>query len=131
MNEFKKMVQNHGLLLTTDVADVRKGVKDQKADLFKEIDDRLATIRSDLLDFRAQALENYTNLSSQLDELVAYIHRGSDDKKGESGSSRHPQPPPDDQSRPSGNTSEQPRRRGSGGSRSGSKQKDWRYWLNG
>ncbi|KZV55599.1 hypothetical protein F511_25490 [Dorcoceras hygrometricum] len=74
--------------------------------------------------FRAQAQENYNNLSTQLGFPVDYINRGGDAKKGEGGSSR-PQPPPDDQSRPSGGNSA---RRGSGGDmrrgdRSGSSKK--------
>ncbi|KZV17910.1 large proline-rich protein bag6-like [Dorcoceras hygrometricum] len=37
-----------------------------------------------------------------LSELVAYVNRGGNDKKGEDSSSRGPQPPPDDQDRPTG-----------------------------
>ncbi|KZV24570.1 hypothetical protein F511_36762 [Dorcoceras hygrometricum] len=88
-------------------------VKAHKAELFKDIDDRLATIRSEQLDFRAQAQENYNNLSTQLGFLVEYIDRGGDAKKGKGGSSR-PQPPPDDQNRPSGGSAS--RGSGSGGS---------------
>ncbi|KZV45033.1 hypothetical protein F511_20106 [Dorcoceras hygrometricum] len=87
MNEFKKAVRNQGVLLKTDVADVRKEVKEQKSELFTKLDERLATIRSDLLDFRAQEQENHLNLSTQLVYLVEYINRGGDAKKGESGSS--------------------------------------------
>ncbi|KZV17591.1 UDP-glucuronate:xylan alpha-glucuronosyltransferase 2 [Dorcoceras hygrometricum] len=87
LNEFKKAVRTQGVLLTTDVADVRKEVKEQKAELFKELDERLATIRSDSLDFHAQAQENHLNLSTQLGYLVDYINRGGDAKKGESSSS--------------------------------------------
>ncbi|KZV55689.1 hypothetical protein F511_08323 [Dorcoceras hygrometricum] len=47
------------------------------------------------------AEENHLNLSTQLGFLVDYINQGGDAKKGEGDSSR-PQPPPDDQSRPSG-----------------------------
>ncbi|KZV56161.1 serine/threonine-protein phosphatase 5 [Dorcoceras hygrometricum] len=74
---------------------------------------RLATVRSELLDFRAQAQENHLNLSTQLGFLVDYINRGGDAKKGEGGSSR-PQPPPDDQNRPSEGSAS--RGSGSGGS---------------
>ncbi|KZV45277.1 splicing factor 3B subunit 1-like [Dorcoceras hygrometricum] len=65
---------------------------------------------------------------------VAYINRGRDDKKEESGSSRGPQPPLEDKSRPSGgggSRSEPPNKRGSGGSQSGPRQRDWRYWIGG
>ncbi|KZV33443.1 hypothetical protein F511_17759 [Dorcoceras hygrometricum] len=48
--------------------------------------------------------ENYNNLTSQVSELVDYINRGGDAKKGQRGSSRGPQHPPDDRdrSRPGG-----------------------------
>ncbi|KZV41322.1 hypothetical protein F511_16781 [Dorcoceras hygrometricum] len=71
-------------------------------------------------DFRAQAQENYNNLSSQLGELVAYINRGND-KKGEESSSRRPQSPPDDLNRPSGGNSS---RGGGGGGSGGSGRRD-------
>ncbi|KZV36055.1 acetyl-coenzyme A carboxylase carboxyl transferase subunit alpha, chloroplastic [Dorcoceras hygrometricum] len=119
LNEFKKSVRTQGVLLTTDVADVRKEVKEQKAELIKELDERLATIRSDSLDFRAQAQENHLSLSTQLGYLIDYINRGGDAKKGESGSSRL-QPPPDDKDRGSA---------GSRGDRSGSSRK--RYFISG
>ncbi|KZV37600.1 hypothetical protein F511_41978 [Dorcoceras hygrometricum] len=46
---------------------------------------------------------NLNHITDQLSELIAYINRGGNDKKGEVSSSR-PQPPPDDQKRGSGNT---------------------------
>ncbi|KZV58109.1 hypothetical protein F511_34450 [Dorcoceras hygrometricum] len=67
-----------------------------------DLDGQVATVRSELLDFRAKAEENHLNLSTQLGFLVDYINRGGDAKKGEGGSSSRPQPPPDDQARPSG-----------------------------
>ncbi|KZV32336.1 UDP-glucuronic acid decarboxylase 1 [Dorcoceras hygrometricum] len=39
-------------------------------------------ISHQILDFRAQAQENYNILTAQLSELVAYINRGGNDKKG-------------------------------------------------
>ncbi|KZV37491.1 NAC domain containing protein 82 [Dorcoceras hygrometricum] len=69
----------------------------------KATDEQLATIRSEMLDFRAQVQENHLNLSTQLGFLVDYINRGGDAKKGEGGNSR-PQPLPDDQSKPSGDS---------------------------
>ncbi|KZV20998.1 centromere-associated protein E [Dorcoceras hygrometricum] len=89
-----------------DNVDVRKEVKEINAKV-TELDGQVATIRSELLDFRAQAQENYNNLSSQLGELVSYIIRGND-KKGEDSSSRRPQPPPDDQNRPGGGSGSRP-----------------------
>ncbi|KZV56760.1 hypothetical protein F511_35556 [Dorcoceras hygrometricum] len=105
--------RTQNVILRTELADVRQEVKAQKSELFKEIDDRLATIRSEQLDLRAQAQENYHTLSTQLGFLVDYINRGGDAKKEEGGRSR-PQPPPDDQNRPSGGSAS--RGNGSGGS---------------
>ncbi|KZV18577.1 hypothetical protein F511_42619 [Dorcoceras hygrometricum] len=48
------------------------------------------------------AKETLNHITDQLSELIAYINRGGNDKKGEVSSSR-PQPPPDDQNRGSGN----------------------------
>ncbi|KZV17575.1 hypothetical protein F511_37133 [Dorcoceras hygrometricum] len=84
-----------------DNTDIRKEVKEQRA-ILTDLDGQVATVRSELLDFRAKAEENHLNLSTQLVFLVDYINRGGDAKKGEGGSSSRPQPPPDDQSRPSG-----------------------------
>ncbi|KZV52524.1 spindle pole body component 110-like [Dorcoceras hygrometricum] len=80
-------------------------------------------------------LEQYATLSANLAELMAFITRGRDDKKGEVGSSHgRGQPPPEDRSKPgsgdggsSGSRSEPSRKRGS----SGSIQRDWRYWISG
>ncbi|KZV22676.1 golgin subfamily B member 1-like [Dorcoceras hygrometricum] len=107
-----KVVRAQNAILSTDLADVRKEVKDQK-ELFKEMDEWLATVRSEFLDFHAQAQENHLNLSTQLVFLVDYINRGGDAKKGEGCSSRR-QPPTDDQNRPCGGSAS--RGSGSGGS---------------
>ncbi|KZV46177.1 hypothetical protein F511_15187 [Dorcoceras hygrometricum] len=103
----------HRLITGIHQADARKEAKEQKA-IIVDMDERLATLRSEQLDFRAQAQENYNNLSSQLGELVAYMNRGND-KKGEDSSSHQPQPPPDDLNRPSGGNAN----RGGGGGGSG------------
>ncbi|KZV35384.1 hypothetical protein F511_37497 [Dorcoceras hygrometricum] len=81
-----------------DTVDVRKEVKDINAKV-TYLDGQVAEIRSEQLEFRAKIEENYLNLSTQLGLIIDYLRSG-DAKKGESGSSR-PQPPPDDQSRPS------------------------------
>ncbi|KZV49535.1 hypothetical protein F511_28338 [Dorcoceras hygrometricum] len=83
-----------------DNVDVRKEVKEINTKV-TYLDGQVDAIRSELFDFHAKAQENYLNLSSQLGFLVDYINRGGNDKKGE-GSNSRPQPPPDDQSRPSG-----------------------------
>ncbi|KZV35273.1 syntaxin-71-like [Dorcoceras hygrometricum] len=114
-----KAVRTQTAILSTDQADARKEAKEQKA-IIEDMDERIATLRSEQLDFRAQAQENYYNLSSQLSELVAYITRGND-KNGEGSSSRRPQPPPDDQNRPSGGNAN---RGGGGGGSGGSGRRD-------
>ncbi|KZV29159.1 hypothetical protein F511_39586 [Dorcoceras hygrometricum] len=100
------------------------------------LDEQVAATRNDLLEFSAQAQETLNHITGQLSELIAYINRGGNDKKGEVSSSR-PQTPPDDQNRGSGNMgggsgarttdiverfsgslSREGRGRGSGGSRS-------------
>ncbi|KZV31895.1 hypothetical protein F511_42369 [Dorcoceras hygrometricum] len=109
----------HRLITGIHQADARKEAKEQKA-IIEDMDERLATLRSEQLDFRAQSQENYNNLSSQLGELVAYINRGND-KNGEECSSRRPQPPSDDLNRPSGGNAS---RGGGGGGSSGSGRRD-------
>ncbi|KZV39255.1 histone-lysine N-methyltransferase ATX3 [Dorcoceras hygrometricum] len=103
-----KVVHTQTAILSTGQADAHKEVKEKKA-IIADMDERLATVRSELL-IRAQAQENYNNLSSQLGELVSYINRGND-KKGQESSSSRPQPPPDDQNRSSGGSAS----RGGGG----------------
>ncbi|KZV24639.1 protein IQ-DOMAIN 14 [Dorcoceras hygrometricum] len=78
--------------------------------------------------------ENYNTLHAHLAEIIAYINKGRDDKKGGVSSSRGPQPP-DDQRRPSGggSRSEPPRKRGGGSNRGGgsTSSRGFRYWLGG
>ncbi|KZV55034.1 hypothetical protein F511_31516 [Dorcoceras hygrometricum] len=45
-------------------------------DIRKDVDETKASVSNALLEFHAQAQENYNNLSSQLGELVAYINQG-------------------------------------------------------
>ncbi|KZV55514.1 hypothetical protein F511_33762 [Dorcoceras hygrometricum] len=135
----QKGTRAHHAFVTTELADIRKEVK--------SMDEHLATVRSEILDFRAQEQENHLNLSTQLGFLVDCINRGGDAKKGEGGSSR-PQPPLDDQNRPSGGSGirgsggggDSIRRRGSGGYRErhssggsggGPIKRDAEYWIYG
>ncbi|KZV15709.1 cleavage and polyadenylation specificity factor subunit 2 [Dorcoceras hygrometricum] len=90
---------------TIRLNEFRKGVLAHDVEATKE------AISHQILDFRAQAQENHNILTDQLGQLVDYINRDGNDKKGED-SSRGPQPPPDDQDRPSGSSGN----RGSGGS---------------
>ncbi|KZV35869.1 hypothetical protein F511_36270 [Dorcoceras hygrometricum] len=96
-----KAVRAQTVILSTDLAATQKEVKDLQAALSKDFDDKLADIRNDLLQFRVETQEQLASLGAHIDELIAFITKGSDDKKGE-GSRSRPQPPPDDQNRPSG-----------------------------
>ncbi|KZV30674.1 hypothetical protein F511_42350 [Dorcoceras hygrometricum] len=76
---------------------VRQEIKDQS----EEFDDKLAAIRNDLLEFRVETQEQYASLSANLAELIPFVTRGRDDKKGEVSSSHgRGQPPPEDKSKP-------------------------------
>ncbi|KZV56768.1 CDPK-related kinase 1-like [Dorcoceras hygrometricum] len=97
-----KAVRTQNVILSTDLEATRKEVKDLKAALSKDFDDKLADIRNELLEFRVETHGQLASLGTHLAELIAFLTKGSDDKKREDSSSRHRQPPPDDQSRPSG-----------------------------
>ncbi|KZV50132.1 hypothetical protein F511_17238 [Dorcoceras hygrometricum] len=113
--ESRQKPQSQQVAWSLDMDNKLKGVQDQQA-----------AISHDLMEFRVQAQENFNTLTSQLSELVDYINRGGDAKKGESGSSRGPQPPPVDRGRPgSSNGGSRP----GGGSRSKSSSK--RYYRSG
>ncbi|KZV06917.1 hypothetical protein F511_45603 [Dorcoceras hygrometricum] len=58
----------------------------------------IQALRKEFKDFQKHTESGVAHLSAQLSEIVAYINRGGNDKKGEVSSSR-PQPPPDDQGR--------------------------------
>ncbi|KZV56836.1 hypothetical protein F511_20076 [Dorcoceras hygrometricum] len=83
--------------------DVRRVVKELDAKV-TYLDGQVAATRNYFLEFRATAQESLNHITDQLSELVNYINRGGNDKKGEDSSSRGPQPPPDYQGRGSGNT---------------------------
>ncbi|KZV26883.1 hypothetical protein F511_22444 [Dorcoceras hygrometricum] len=112
-NEFRKSVLANSVSVTIDLMDIKKAMRELNAkvdvvstrldDVRKYVEATKEAISHQLLDFQAQAQANYNILTGQLSELVDYTNRGGNDKKGE-GSSRGPQPPPDDQNRGSGNT---------------------------
>ncbi|KZV54978.1 mucin-2-like [Dorcoceras hygrometricum] len=97
-----KAVHAQNAILTTYLADVRQEVKDLKAEFSKDLDDKLAVIRNDLLEFHVETQGQLASLGTNLAELIAFITKGSDDKKGKVSSSHGRGQPPDDQSRPSG-----------------------------
>ncbi|KZV48225.1 hypothetical protein F511_44362 [Dorcoceras hygrometricum] len=101
-NEFRKNVLAQNASIFTGLANVRQEVQvvNAKVDIMAS---RLNAIQKDaeatkealshqLLEFQSQAQENHNVIHAQLSELVDYIHRGSADKKGESGSRGLQQP---------------------------------------
>ncbi|KZV24032.1 hypothetical protein F511_26207 [Dorcoceras hygrometricum] len=107
-NEVRRDIQNQKADLTQNLDDIRKEVQDQKVALAHY-----------LLEFRVETQENFHILSAQWSQIITYINRGRDDKKGEDSSSRGPQPP-EDRSRPGdggrgrGSSSEPSKKRGGG-----------------
>ncbi|KZV18597.1 hypothetical protein F511_42169 [Dorcoceras hygrometricum] len=101
-NEFRKNVLAQNASIFQGLADVRQEVQavNAKVDIMAS---RLNAIQKDaeatkealshqLLEFQSSAQENHNVIHAQLSELVDYIHRGSADKKGESGSRGLQQP---------------------------------------
>ncbi|KZV46973.1 hypothetical protein F511_15770 [Dorcoceras hygrometricum] len=86
---FRKEMKAHKAALSEEIDVFRKEVQDQKA-----------ALSNDLMEFRVQAQKNYNTLTTQLSELVDYINRGGDAKKGEIKSRSRGPPPPDDLTRP-------------------------------
>ncbi|KZV29123.1 hypothetical protein F511_41804 [Dorcoceras hygrometricum] len=110
-NEFRKGVLANSASVTADIMDIKKAVRELNAkvdavstrldDVKKDVEATKEAISHQLLDFQAQAQDNYNILTGQLRELVNYINRGGNDKNGE-GSSRGLQPQPYNQNRESG-----------------------------
>ncbi|KZV34335.1 delphilin-like [Dorcoceras hygrometricum] len=101
-NEFRKNILSQNSSLFVGLADVRKEVHEVNAkvdnmasrvnDVQKDVEATKEAISHKLFEFQSQAQENHNTLHAQLSELVDYIHRGSADKKGESGSRGLQQP---------------------------------------
>ncbi|KZV52409.1 hypothetical protein F511_36399 [Dorcoceras hygrometricum] len=113
LHDFERQVtarfDAHDIIANTDldVVDVRRVVREHYLELnakINSLDEQVAATRNDLLEFSAQAQQTLNIITDQLSELVAYINRGGNDKKGEVRSSRGPRTPPEDQNRGSGNT---------------------------
>ncbi|KZV33753.1 small subunit processome component 20 [Dorcoceras hygrometricum] len=95
-NEFHKHVLAQNASIFTGLADVRKEVQEvnAKVDILasrvnavqKDVEATKEAVSHQLFEFQSQAQENHNILHAQLSELVDYIHRGSADKNGESGS---------------------------------------------
>ncbi|KZV38984.1 hypothetical protein F511_40171 [Dorcoceras hygrometricum] len=109
---YQQKVRNQVGVAAFDVVDIRRVVKGLDAkvaavatclyDVRKDVEATEEAISHQILDFRAQAQENYNIITDQLGQLVDYINRGGNDKNGEDSSSRGPKLPPDDQDRPTG-----------------------------
>ncbi|KZV24072.1 hypothetical protein F511_26938 [Dorcoceras hygrometricum] len=95
-NEFRKNVLTQNATIFQGLADVRQVVDavNSKADIMakhlndiqKDTEATKEALSHQLLEFQSSAQENHNVIHAQLSELVDYIHRGSADKKGESGS---------------------------------------------
>ncbi|KZV44673.1 chromosome condensation complex protein [Dorcoceras hygrometricum] len=95
-NEFRKTVLTQNDTIFQGLADVRKEVDVVNAkvdimakrlnDIQKDVEATKEALSHQLLEFQSSAQENHNVIHAQLSELVDYIHRGSADKKGESGS---------------------------------------------
>ncbi|KZV16220.1 hypothetical protein F511_38830 [Dorcoceras hygrometricum] len=100
-----KQLSNQIVTIALDVVDVRRVVRENHQELIAKVtslEEQVPATRHDLLEFSSQAQQTLNVITDQLSELVAYINRGGNDKKGEVVSSSRP--PPDDQNRGSGNT---------------------------
>ncbi|KZV30280.1 hypothetical protein F511_37183 [Dorcoceras hygrometricum] len=130
------LVQNNVLCKEMQV---QKAALSKELDVIhKEIQDQKAAIAHDLLEFLVESRENFNTLSAQLSEIIAYINRGRDDKKGEDSSSQGPQPPddrirpgPGDSGRGRGSSSEPSRKIGTGSYRGGGSRssRGCNYWF--
>ncbi|KZV50499.1 hypothetical protein F511_07768 [Dorcoceras hygrometricum] len=101
-NEFRKTVLAQNASIFQGLADVRHEVEavNAKVDIMasrlnaiqKDVEATKEALSLQLLEFQSSAQENHNVIHAQLSELVDYIHRGSADKKGESGSRGLQQP---------------------------------------
>ncbi|KZV07065.1 jacalin-like lectin domain-containing protein [Dorcoceras hygrometricum] len=95
-NEFRNNVLTQNASIFQGLADVRQVVEavNAKVDIMasrinviqKDAEATKEALSHQLLEFQSSAQENHNVIHAQLSELVDYIHRGSADKKGESGS---------------------------------------------
>ncbi|KZV51333.1 chromosome condensation complex protein [Dorcoceras hygrometricum] len=101
-NEFRKNVLTQNASIFQGLADVRQVVEavNAKVDIMasrvnaiqKDAEATKEALSHQLLEFQSSAQENHNVIHAHLSELVDYIHRGSADKKGESGSRGHQKP---------------------------------------
>ncbi|KZV14182.1 hypothetical protein F511_14629 [Dorcoceras hygrometricum] len=101
LNELKKTVMAQGVTADTDSLAVRNRFNALDAKIIL-LDGQVAAIRSEQLEFQDKMAADLLSLSTQIGNLVDYIH-GGDAKKGEGSSSRRPLPTPVSQGERSGN----------------------------
>ncbi|KZV45538.1 DEAD-box ATP-dependent RNA helicase 20-like [Dorcoceras hygrometricum] len=77
-----KAIRTQNVILSTDLEATRKEVKDIKATLSKDFDDKLVDIRNELLEFHVDTQGQLASLSTHLAEIIAFLTKGSDDKRG-------------------------------------------------
>ncbi|KZV21358.1 hypothetical protein F511_18892 [Dorcoceras hygrometricum] len=77
---FEHAYNHQEIIFRNQIFDVQQEIKTQKAALSQDLDD-----------FQKETQEGINTLSAQLSEIIAYINRGHDEKKGEE-SSRGPPP---------------------------------------
>ncbi|KZV55749.1 FRIGIDA-like protein 5 [Dorcoceras hygrometricum] len=92
----RKNVLTQNATIFQGLADVRQVVDAVNAkvdimakrlnDIQKDVEATKEALSHQLLEFQSSAQENHNVIHAQLSELVDYIHRGSADKNGESGS---------------------------------------------
>ncbi|KZV29492.1 hypothetical protein F511_21373 [Dorcoceras hygrometricum] len=95
-NEFRKNVLTQNASIFQGLADVRQVVEAVNAkvdimakrltDIQKDAEASKEALSHQLLEFQSSAQDNHNVIHAQISELVDYIHRGSADKNGESGS---------------------------------------------
>ncbi|KZV44904.1 hypothetical protein F511_27029 [Dorcoceras hygrometricum] len=85
---FAQSTSQQDMVFRAQINDVRREVQIQKA-----------ALKQELTASRFETQEGFSTLRAQLSEIIAYINRGRDDKKGK-GSNSGPQP--EDRSRPVG-----------------------------
>ncbi|KZV52963.1 hypothetical protein F511_34817 [Dorcoceras hygrometricum] len=84
-----KAIRTQNTILSTDLVATQKEFKDLKVALSKDFDDKLADIRNELLEFRVETQEQLASLGAHLAELIAFLTKGSDEKRGKAVAAAH------------------------------------------
>ncbi|KZV28754.1 TMV resistance protein N-like [Dorcoceras hygrometricum] len=77
-----KAVRTQNVILSTDLEATRKEVKDFKATLSKDFDDKLADIRNELLEFHVYTQGQLASLGTHLAELIDFLTKAVMIKRG-------------------------------------------------